>query len=530
MTVAPAVRARGVAALRGHFDLDRPAGDEEAALCRHATAALEELAARLDDGAMQRVVRALTEDVVSAGSGGHRLVWRGMGRVYAPVVGPDGDERERFITPDIEARIARVADIAGDSLLPLWALERWRCARFAEAPVVKATRMLAGATPDGASLVIDSENLKALRWMMPKYAGAVDMIYADPPYNSGERLFRYKDSFSPEAWLTMMRDRLALLARLLSPTGACALSINETYGAELRLLCDEAFGRENFLTALTVRVRHEGRVLKGARAFQDVTEQVLLYRASPAFSAPRRSRPVRDEEYAWRVSIHAPPARAETLGGKSVWYYAPGSFALSRGHAPGGLKRINIRGALRESNSSGRFFVSHLQPMFESHRGWLIRVQGIGADGLGHRDFVIPPEGPRRNADYFQGRPLGSGGLRELPFPNFADFERQFNRVAGEDGARFRNGKKPVSLLRHIMTLTGVDAKPDALVLDPFAGSGTTAAAVLGLNAGDGGRRRFVIIDRGEHLATVAAPRLERLLRDPAHKDHPVQMLTLDDA
>ncbi len=522
-----------VAALRDHFALDPPAEPWEAPLASAAMDALRALAIDLTEHDRRTVIDALTRDPVDTDRP-HRLVWRGMSRRYAPVEaqegvgGKAGGWKDRFITPDLDTRLATVVRIVGGALGPLAALERERCVRFGATPVVTESTPLTDARTGRPSLVIESDNLAALRYLAPTITGGVDLIYADPPYNSGERLFRYQDRFTPEAWLTMMRDRLEMLIPLLAPTGAAAFSINESYAAELKLLCDDAFGRANFLTALTVRVRHEDRIIKGARAYQDVTEQVLLYRASPAFTPPRRSSPRRDDEYEWAITLHAPPARTQPIAGRAVEFYAPGSFALTRGHAPDGLKRINIRGALREANSSGRFFVAYLEPLFAEHRGWLIRVPGIGADGLGRRDFLIPPDGPRRNADYLQGRPLDATPTRELPYPNLADFEGRFNKVAAEDGARFRNGKKPVALLRHIMTLTGIDAKPDALVLDPFAGSGSSAAAVLALNKHDGGARRFVAIDRAEHLRSVTVPRLQRLLADPAHADHAATLLALN--
>lgn len=513
-----------VGRVRGHFYLDETVEGHARAL-----EAVRGLAARLSDGDLVRVASALMDDDFSVvGKGGHRLVWEGMSRVYAPV-----GEEERYITPDIDARVARVCDVVGDDLGALAAIERQRHAHFVRAPGVAASRMIAGDDTADASMMIDSDNLAAMRWLMDELEGKVDLIYADPPYNSGERLFRYRDRFSPAAWLTMMRDRLALMARLVASTGAAAFSINEAYGSELKLLCDEAFGRANFLTALTVRVRHEDRVLKGARAYQDVTEQVLLYRGSAAFVPPRRKRPSRDHEYEWGVDVRGGAERIETIEGRRVEFYAPGAFELTRGGAPEGLKRINIRGALREANSSGRFFVAHLERHFGTHRGWLVRVHGMGGDGIGYRDFVIPSEGPRRNADYLQGRPVGRARANELPHANYADFEKDFNRVAGEDGARFRNGKKPVALLRHIMTLTGIDAKPDAVVLDPFAGSGSTAAAVMSLDAetrgggGSGGGRRFVVIDKGEHLHTVAVARVERLMGDPAQHGRAVRFVAL---
>ncbi|MCA9281421.1 MAG: hypothetical protein KDA30_05240, partial [Phycisphaerales bacterium] len=332
-----------VGRVRGHFYLDETVEGHARAL-----EAVRGLAARLSDGDLVRVASALMDDDLSVvGKGGHRLVWEGMSRVYAPV-----GEEERYITPDIDARVARVCDVVGDDLGALAAIERQRHAHFVRAPGVAASRMIAGDDTADASMMIDSDNLAAMRWLMDELEGKVDLIYADPPYNSGERLFRYRDRFSPAAWLTMMRDRLALMARLVAPTGAAAFSINEAYGSELKLLCDEAFGRANFLTALTARVRHEDRVLKGARAYQDVTEQVLLYRGSAAFVPPRRKRPSRDHEYEWGVDVRGGAERVETIEGRRVEFYAPGAFELTRGGAPEGLKRINIRGALREANSS----------------------------------------------------------------------------------------------------------------------------------------------------------------------------------
>ena len=366
----------------------------------------------------------------------------------------------------------------------------------------------AASPPAPATTLYWGTNLDALRLAEAGLRGKVQAIYIDPPYNTGDGGFVYKDRFQHDSWLTLLRQALEAARPLASRTGMLAISINESELAHLLMLCRQLFGESAFTGLFTVRVRHEDRILKGDKETHEVTEFVVVYKlGEDALAEGRRVSTDDAEAYRWWVETSAPPLRGELRGGKQVEVFGPGDFTLRE--APGGLKRINIRGSLRRANSSGRFYVAHIEPDKERLRGHLLRVADMGADGLGARYFWVPPDdGKRNNPDYFQGVPLKQAPERRVPYPNFVDFEVPFNKVAGEGGVSFRDGKKPLAFLDHFLTLCGVAARRDAIVLDFFAGSGSTAHAVMAMNARDGGHRRAVLAEMGEYLPTVTVPRL----------------------
>ena len=311
----------------------------------------------------------------------------------------------------------------------------------------------------------------------------------------------------------MMRDRLAAALPLLAPGGALAISINEEMLARLKILLDDEFSPPlRFRLLQTVQVRHPDRILKADKAFREVTEFLLLY-GMPRFLPGRMDVPAEsDERYLWSIEAKGPPAWAREMGGRAVEAFAPGSFTIRRAApAPDKLKRINIRGTLREGNSSGRFFVRWLEDDFEKHRDWLFRAEGIGADGLGFRWFHIPPAGRRKNGDYFQGLPLRPPSRAGLPFSNLVDFTDEFNRVGYEGGVRFRWGKKPLAFLHHVFDMAGLRDKPQARVLDFFAGSGSTGHAVVAYNARHGGGRSHILIEQADYFDDVLLKRLRAL-------------------
>src|SRR5699024_10461346 len=122
-----------------------------------------------------------------------------------------------------------------------------------------------------------------------------------------------------------------------------------------------------------------------------------------------------------------------------------------------------------------------------------------GADGLGYRYFTIPEQGKnRKNGDYYQGLPVNRSAVKEFPYPNFLDFEVDFNNVAREGGVEFRNGKKPVEFLKFLFTMGGLEDKTEAVVLDFFAGSGSTGQALLEFNREHGGNRKFILCTNNE--------------------------------
>lgn len=383
-------------------------------------------------------------------------------------------------------------------------------------------------------VLLHAENLHALRQMQTQYSGSVQCVYIDPPYNTGEDGFAYKDAYQHSSWMSMMDDRLALGRELLKEEGAFYASINENELSRLLSLADSVFGADMYLTTFSVKVRHESRILKGDKDVHEVVEYLPAYRRTFQHSPVKR---VEDnsslDEYEWTVAVQSNPTLTLELGGKTVEVFGPGNYALSKTPPSAmGLKRINIRGSLREGNSSGRFYVAHLEPRFAQLAGHLCRVPGMGSDGLGYRYFLLPDgDSRRRNGDYFQGVPTDRKDTKLVPYSNLLDFESAFNQCSEEGGIAFRNGKKPVSFLAHVLTLAGVRSNVDCVVLDYFAGSGSTAHAVINLNREDGGRRKFILVEMGDYFDTVLLPRIKKVTYTPDWKDGtPKRLATAEEA
>ncbi len=137
----------------------------------------------------------------------------------------------------------------------------------------------------------------------------------------------------------------------------------------------------------------------------------------------------------------------------------------------------------------------------------------MGNDALSFRYFWLPSmSGNRKNGDYFQGVPQNRKDVKLEPYANLLDFEKAFNQCSSEGGVTFRNGKKPIAFLKHVLLLAGVLSDSNSLTLDYFAGSGTTAHAVINLNREDGGKRKYVLVEMGDYFHTFLLPRIKKVV------------------
>ena len=389
-------------------------------------------------------------------------------------------------------------------------------------PVLREDETLRIERGGQTDLLIEGDNLAALRLLQATHSGAVDFIYIDPPYPPGSSGFRYGDdyvsrgdAFAHSGWLSFMEKRLREAGPLLAETGCILISINENELFGLKLLCDEIFGEENYLTTFAVKVRHENRILKGDKDFHEVFEYLLYYRKSPKHRTGKRILDnSSDDDYVWTLRELAPPAQTLTMGGRRVDVFHPGQYALEKGApSPEKCKRINIRGSLKEGNSSGRFFMKHLAGFIGQTPGYVYKVERIGDDGAGFRYFIIPENEKRKNGDYLQGVPLTRAQTKEAPYANLLDFQAAFNTVGYEGGVEFRNGKKPMAFLQHCFALGGLTGGPKT-VLDFFAGSGSTGHALLAYNRAQGTEHRFILCNNNENniCREIAYERLRRAI------------------
>lgn len=383
-------------------------------------------------------------------------------------------------------------------------------------PILKEVPKLAIKNNDGkpTHILIEGDNYHALTCLNYTHKGKIDVIYIDPPYNTGSDGFRYKDKriikkfpdgaevpkdspFRQSYWLSFMSKRLELAKYLLKDSGTIFISINEEEFAQLKLLCDEIFGLDNYLTTFTIKVRHEERILKGDKDFHEVVEYLLMYRRSKKYRTVKK---IYDntsvDEYIYKIVEKNKNPKKVKMGNKLVEVFSPKEYEIVKvPPSKDNLKRISIRGSIKEGNSSGRFYMKYLEPL-KTH-GILYKVPAMGNDKFGYRYFFTP-KGNRVNGDYFQGVPLDIKDIKEVPYPNYFDFEKEFNNVGYEGGIDFGGGKKPIKFLEQFISIGC--PKKNAIILDFFAGSGSTGHAVMQMNENDGGLRQFILVTNNDEV------------------------------
>lgn len=379
------------------------------------------------------------------------------------------------------------------------------------------------------NVYIEGDNLEVLKLLQKSYHNKIKMIYIDPPYNTGND-FVYKDNYRDNMknylkftgqvddegkkistnsessgryhtdWLNMMYPRLKLARNLLVEDGAIFISIDENEVHNLRKICDEIFGEDNFLTQMIVKLRHENRILKGDKDFHEVSEYCLIYKKGKKY---KQTKIIKDntsiDKYVYEIKLKSHPCEIVELDGKQVEVYSEDLYEVIKHEncSPDYLQWISVRGSLKEGNSSGRFYMKHLDGINKKY-GYLYKVPNMGNDKFGYRFFMRQPTENHLNGVYFQGVPVNKSDIKLVPYPNFLDYVDIFNTVGYEGDVPFRNGKKPVKYIEHIMTLAGVEDIKDAIILDFFSGSATTAHAVMNLNAKDRGKRKNIMVQLPE--------------------------------
>ncbi|MFD2674881.1 DNA methyltransferase [Gulosibacter bifidus] len=356
---------------------------------------------------------------------------------------------------------------------------------------------------ENENLLIKGNNLLALSSLLERYEGQVKCIYIDPPYNTGSDSFGYNDRFSRSSWLVFMKNRLELARKLLSQDGVILIQCSFHQYPYLRVVADEIFSEQCHQFDMNTLVRHPDRSLTGDKRFNDVVEYTLIYSKSPSFEVPKREIKKTTDDYQYDFEFLGEPNDQLTLAGKSVKVYFPDRVQKTRsvGHA-GGLKSMSIRGSIREKNSSGRFYVAHLEPFIDKYpKGTVFAVPNMGDDGRDFRIFELP-QGNNKNGFYYPGQPLSSD-VTLKPYPNFVDFVKEYNIVNSEGGVSFRNGKKPEAYIQFYLEMF---SQPGHLVMDFHLGSGTTAAVAHKLG------RRYIGVEQMEYIQTITVPRLRAVI------------------
>lgn len=358
------------------------------------------------------------------------------------------------------------------------------------------------------NLIVQGDNLHALKALLPRYAGQVKCIYIDPPYNTGNEGWVYNDNVnSPEIrkwlgevvgkegetldrhdrWLCMMYPRLVLLRQFLRDDGAIFISLDDNEVGPLRLLLDEIFGSKNFVT--TIAWQKIFTIKNSAKHFSEMHDYVVVYSKKkdvwkrnllPRSSSAEDdySNPDNDERGDWTSNAL-----------QSRNYYSKGTYSIT---CPGG--RV-IEGPPR--GTYWRMEEEKLWELDRDNRVWWGKSKN---NSPRIKKFLDEAKEGVVPSTWWEHRFAGtnSGAKTEL------------REILGEQEQELFNTPKPWQLIQRILQ---VATDKDSIVMDSFSGSGSTAHAVLKQNARDGGTRKFILIEMKEDVAVeVTAKRVSKVI------------------
>lgn len=391
--------------------------------------------------------------------------------------------------------------------------------------------------PQTENMLIHGDNLLALKALENKYAGKVKCIYIDPPYNTGSAFEHYDDNLEHSQWLSLMKPRLELLKNLLCDNGCIFLQIDDEEQAYLKVLCDEVFGRNNFVNMISVNMKNTAGASGGGedKRLKKNCEYILIYSKNynyfenfnPIFEYTEMIKVVEDyrkQNKTWHYNSILIDAgkkfyigSTETGNGSEIKVYVRKNPIIK-----------SIKQTMKEENlTEEEVYYKYSNFIFEAKDAQTsIRDRVINAktnfkiiDDLVSIEYV-PTTGKNKGKIYEQfykgnkcrllawlkdiGEIRNSILYKKYLQGTYWDLTAQINNVTKEGTVIFPNGKKPEELIKRIIYMSTTN--PSDLVLDSFLGSGTTAAVAHKMG------RKWIGIEMGDHAYTHCKVRLDKVI------------------
>ena len=329
--------------------------------------------------------------------------------------------------------------------------------------------------PNAGNMLIQGDNLEALKALLPFYAGQVKCIYIDPPYNTRSAFEHYDDNLEHSKWLAVMWPRLEILREFLADEGSIWINIDDEESHYLKIIADEIYGRKNFIVNCLwqKRTSPDGRINMG-----DAHDHIFVY-GSQMTRNSLNNLPLTEEQ---RSSYKNPD---EDLRGPWV-----STDFTAQGYRPNQMYEIVTPAGVRYSPPEGRCWANveeTFRQLCNQGRIW------FGKDGKSRprvKNYLSEAEGVK-SWSWWTNREVGHN----------QEAKKEINALFGASNAF--DTPKPERLIQRILHIA---TNPGDLVLDSFLGSGTTAAVAHKMG------RRYIGIEMGDHAVSHCVPRLNKVI------------------
>ena len=412
-----------------------------------------------------------------------------------------------------------------------------------------------GDNADG-NMIIHGDNLDALKALLPRFEGRVKCIYIDPPYNTGNEGWVYNDNVNDpkirkwlgkvvgsegedlsrhDKWLCMMYPRLKLLQKLLAEDGVIFISIDDNELYNLKMICDEIFGRSCFIAKLTWQNNYSLR--NDAKGIPYETDNILVYSKIPGWEPKRLARTAEMDSRYVNYDEDVTPYKVTPI------------------HAPGASTHKSMVYAIQHPMTGelmyppqGRHWKDGQEKLLQIMNEWAqyeLRVindvdkrRTICGEDVSTEIPAIMLSGDEENAhkkawERYGAHPWpsyfflakGTGSIQAKTYLDASKgkvvstlwrYEDVGTNVEATNelktilaGTQLFDTPKPVRLLERVVQIS---SDSDSIILDSFAGSGTTAHAVLNMNKQDGGHRRFILVETEDYAESITAERVRRVI------------------
>ena len=384
-------------------------------------------------------------------------------------------------------------------------------------------------------VIVNSDNFQAMRLLSNRFSGQIKGVYIDPPFNTGDDGFLYKDGYSHSSWATLISSRIGVAKSLLSESAAIWCNLNDLEDWRMRGVIESTYGADSYITTVVTKSSTTSSFRTVNLGPVDVTDRIILFaknRAKYSYTTQFVPKGVDLQHFSrFVVNFEAPPKKWEFA---SIRLHVLQSLGIECSTTQQGMKLAREKwGDAAQSvvdSASEQFAIANAKRVFETktlqkpspwirpvieesknNPGKIIVAEREGADPIilmGGRQFYFLGKG----VVMIGGKPV----LTEPASTLWLDIDT--NNLKHEGGVEFPKGKKPLRLLQRIVGMA--DAAEGEWFADFFAGSGSTGHAILQRIREGGPSLKYLLIEQGDYFDSILKPRLEKVAFSPIWKEN----------